>query len=85
MILETRKAKRMTVTIEEPKEALLSIRNLRVGYELCSSSVQTAPPADSNRRPQTPRLAIGPAPPPSTAKPRRPSAATAGMNCELVV
>ena len=34
MILETRKAKRMTVTIEEPKEALLSIRNLRVWYEL---------------------------------------------------
>jgi len=34
MILEVRKAKRMTVTIEEHKEALLSIRNLRVWYEL---------------------------------------------------
>lgn len=34
MILETRKAKRMTFTTEEPKEALLSIRNLRVWYEL---------------------------------------------------
>ncbi len=34
MILETRKAKRMTFINEEPKEALLSIRNLRVWYEL---------------------------------------------------